>query len=710
VDKHADRPKWQSLWWWPVSQVNTYLQLGQDLDPAPGLPADIANLTGLNANPAVISNRGGVSPGSGFIFGADIQIGQKEYPPFLNIFYAGFRVRLGFDLALLDYGNNAICAGSGDQIGIDGWYASGQLYAGIWGHVDMKVKLFGKWKKFKIFELEAAAAMQASMPNPFYAIGAIGGKYDILNGLVKGDFQEDFPIGEQCVIQGANAPIVDITLVNKIVPEDKVTGLASNVKPEVYFNFEMDKEFNLSDPNGNNVNYKAVFEDAKLTWNNFPIPAQLEWSTDHRKLVINPDWMLPEYDSITITVNSHIDSLGVTIYEETKIVGFRTGFGFPNIPESNVKGSYPYNGQYNFFPDQIADRRGYILLERGQPSLFWEAPEELVVEFKTKCGDPIIVPLNYDGFAEKIDFDLPQGAFTPGGIYRMKVLRKGNGAAVGSNNGPIVGGSSSANKPGGSGGPNPALYESGGSCDDTTRIGDRVLYTAYFRVSQYATFGAKMAAWNAARTMQNYTPGSKILVSKASIEPFEAKELGGAGVPGQIEARANLSATPWYTVVKTNFCANCGVGLNPQVIIPATDTSNIDKEVVFRPSSAGNSAPPKVTQTHWQSGSMPNNTVEYVLEYKVPLKASENFHNLRGKTIGYVQQVMTANMGNNSCGLICESSCSLIPAYVKKVYCEDGGFTEPSLGDYPVVMCYRLPGSVGMPISEQVIILKKTGN
>ncbi len=104
----------------PVSQVSTYMEIGKDLDAPPGLPQEIAQLTGLDTDPAVLSNRSGVNPGSGFIYGADIQIGNKEYPPFLNIFYAGFKVRLGYDLALLDYGNNAICAGSGEQIGIDG--------------------------------------------------------------------------------------------------------------------------------------------------------------------------------------------------------------------------------------------------------------------------------------------------------------------------------------------------------------------------------------------------------------------------------------------------------------------------------------------------------------------------------------------------------------------------------------------------------------
>jgi hypothetical protein len=190
------------------------------------------------------------------------------------------------------------------------------MYAGIWGHVDIQVKLFGQKRKFKIFELAAAAAMQASLPNPFYARGGIGGHYEILNGLVKGDCQFDFTLGEKCLIVGAENPNIDITVVQKITPENHATQLASNVEPEVLFNFEMDKEFSLTDPNGNSVTYKAVFESAKVAWKSYEIPAQITWAADHRSMVITPDWMLPEYDTIAVIVNSHIDSLGVTIYEE----------------------------------------------------------------------------------------------------------------------------------------------------------------------------------------------------------------------------------------------------------------------------------------------------------------------------------------------------------------------------------------------------------
>jgi lipid-A-disaccharide synthase-like uncharacterized protein len=83
-------------------------------------------------------------------------------------------------------------------LGINGWYASGQAYAKMQTGIGVGVKVFGQRKEIEILSLSAAAALQMKLPNPFWAKGAVGGTFRVLNGLVKGDVKFGFTIGTGC--------------------------------------------------------------------------------------------------------------------------------------------------------------------------------------------------------------------------------------------------------------------------------------------------------------------------------------------------------------------------------------------------------------------------------------------------------------------------------------------------------------------------------
>lgn len=84
------------------------------------------------------------------------------------IFYASFSAGVGFDVMLRNYGVDARCANNMDSdepIGINGWYATGQMYAYIQGAIGIAINI-GFQRPMGDFSIGAAAVLQARLPNP----------------------------------------------------------------------------------------------------------------------------------------------------------------------------------------------------------------------------------------------------------------------------------------------------------------------------------------------------------------------------------------------------------------------------------------------------------------------------------------------------------------------------------------------------------------
>lgn len=649
-----------------IGNISSYLEFGKDLDPMPPLPSDIAQLTGLT-DYAGLSNRGSALGGNGFIFGADLNVGKQDME-FL-IFYAGLRAHLGFDVAILDYGPNAVCANTGQQVGINGWYASGQVYAGIWGEMGIKVKVFGKRKQFKIFEVAIAAALQASLPNPFWAKGAVGGHYSILGGLVKGECHFDVTIGQRCQVVGADDPLAELTVVQRVVPEEGTTGFAVDGKPEVYFNFPIGQAFTLTDPNNNSVTYKATVDQIKLRYYGGDVSRSLEWAADKRSVKIAPDWFLPGNDTIKVVIISHVDSSNIRIYDEERVSTFITGPGLRHIPPANVKGSYPFDGQFNFYKNEIPNKKGYIMLHRGQVDLDAENGETLLVRFQSSGGAKTETPIAFIPYSTtKLEFDIPTGYFSPGGIYRMQIVRKQQGS----------------------------------------NSGEEIAYTAFFRASQYGTFAEKINAWISGK--QNLPYQNYVLKAKTNMEPFDLNEIGSSALEGMIKLRGCYTANNYYdNTVKPILYDNYPLKHNT-VQVTETYRTNDSREG-FPPTKAvffqQASSPPAVKESDWLSGSVSGGgNTDVTLSHEVFKYCSWDYEAFMEQTMMFVMPLSNNihNQGNsmsNCTGTngLCNSGCSLISGDLKEFYCfcmQNQSFPEPPVGQYKVMIKYALPG-LGVP-------------
>jgi len=728
-----------------IARSEAYFQIGENVEAIPALPADIAAFVGLQE-----PRKSEVSTGKGFCFGVDVNLGQKDFR-FL-IFYGGFKVRLGFDVSVLDYGTAAVCSGQSSPIGINGWYAEGQVYAAIEGQMGIKVKVFGKRKEFNLLYLKVATALEAKLPNPFWARGAAAIQYDILNGLVKGSGNFEFEIGQQCAIEGVDDPFKEVPIILSTNPTNNAKGVPVLVSPNVRFNFPVGVPFEFESLNGGNIVYNITLDSIKLLWRNqLQIPLQKQWATDRRSLVLSTGYFLPGKDTFTLIVKLHVDSSGVTIDNEERIVTFITGPGFSHIPASNVAGSYPLDGQFNFYKEELTNGKGYIQMRRGQPELFFKNDEyDTYVRFRGAGAGCIAIPLQVDAsdfWEKKIEFDLPLAFLANESVYEMQVLDFPRPDA---NYGDGVAGNAPCSCEGCTLPPPQPVgttmlattynYGSDGSIPPPNNPSsdappsEKIIYSAYFRVSQYNTFMDKMAALEATMNRPGHGPGNDVpdwinltdvnpdFTTRTEIEPFDGFEIQGGSFGDPLVTMAfgvevNSVAGTWFMgMAKRVFYPYYGVlpllGYNQPIPFP----SNTVTMTPYPPSGL------KITKEHFTSG-LPTSysNVEQKIRHFTPRVIYDEFEKAKVKSGEYLaahKQDLEEQFETHY-GVTSLRECFRI-AIIDHYYPVQGyndSFYDMLVGldnsfqsgpyTYPVRVTYRLPGQEQKTFSGIVNLIPK---
>jgi len=331
------------------SGSTAYFNMGTDIPDFPGLPSNVASLAGLvNTNEGLRKSGGGIMFGANFFAEAGIKAGPVQ--AYLN-------ANLGYDLMLRDYGD-AICAGSQQQIGINGWYAAGQA----WLYMEGGVRLLG----VPIFEAGFVGVMQARLPNPFWARATMAAKVKLL--FVEKKVRFDVEIGEQCVLLDEDGQVENTNpIINFIEPFDQARAVATDAKPEVYFNYPMNRSF--TGPDG--TNYTARIADLTLTSlsGGYQLDYAEEWLNDRTTVRLNPYSVFNGADSIRIDVTVEVMKGNTVERTETKSAVFFTDQAYDFIPLTNVTYSYPVDGMYDFYAQEVADQTGFVQLNSGQSSL-----------------------------------------------------------------------------------------------------------------------------------------------------------------------------------------------------------------------------------------------------------------------------------------------------------------------------------------------------
>ena len=111
--------------------------MGTKIPASPPPPAKVSEILG-GIDLDYMPNENALGEGKGIGFGAGLQFntGHKTFGPF----YADFDAGAGFDVMLKNYGV-VNCKGQSEPLGVNGWYANGQVWAYIEGAIGIEVKM-----------------------------------------------------------------------------------------------------------------------------------------------------------------------------------------------------------------------------------------------------------------------------------------------------------------------------------------------------------------------------------------------------------------------------------------------------------------------------------------------------------------------------------------------------------------------------------------
>lgn len=393
-------------------ESNSYLMMGDQIPGSPAPPAIVAEILGVQDLNTLDSMRelNVLGEGRGFAMGMEFSLDTGD----LNflMFYASFQAGMGFDIMIKDYGETA-CSGSG-QIGLDGWYANGQAYAYLQGELGINVKLLFIKKKIPIITAGAAVLLQAKLPNPAWFRGYVGGHYNLLGGLVKGDFRFKVELGEECEIIGG-APLGGIKIISDITPGNDSGDVDVFTVPQVAFNMSVNKAFQLEDDEGVKT-YRILLDEMNFLHEGNIILGTLEWN-DNKDVVnfVSSD-VLPQNASINAIVKVSFQEKKRGVWEtlmnegqtaqEIEEITFTTGEAPDYIPLTNIEYCYPVVDQNNFYQDETDT--GYIKLKQGQPYLFgpntdWSQKVKYISDADTQIGQAV----SYNESEKKVSFLIP---------------------------------------------------------------------------------------------------------------------------------------------------------------------------------------------------------------------------------------------------------------------------------------------------------------
>ncbi len=468
-----------------------YFMVGSILPDSPPPPEEVASILRVkNEELDYMRDENALKSGKGFAFGQDFSIDTGDLR-FL-IFYARFQAGAGFDIMLRDYGD-AQCSNTGDQVGINGWYANGQAYAYLQGELGIRVKLFFIKKKIPIIKGGAAVLLQAKAPNPIWMRGYVGGYFEVLGGLVKGNFRFKLTIGEECIFEDAS-PLGGVKIIADVTPDDGTDDIDVFAIPQATFNMKVGEPLIIPEDDGDKT-YRIDLEKFVVLHNGQEIPGVLEWSTYKDRVNFVSSDILPPEDQLTVQVEVSFKEKVNGIFRPIKVDGqlakeleertFKTGGAPDHIPLHNITYAYPVVDQKYFLEDEY--NQGYVQLKRGQDYLFDDGAWESYLEYDTEAGQSLgKTAFNYHTTDNKITYNLPN--VNQETTYKMKIASKPKGSR---STGKSVATTNKETNLGDDSGDNTVTVENRQS-ENLSKDGEIERLTYNFSTSKYKTFERKV--------------------------------------------------------------------------------------------------------------------------------------------------------------------------------------------------------------------------
>ncbi|MDR3218804.1 MAG: hypothetical protein LBU22_07455 [Dysgonamonadaceae bacterium] len=392
--------------------TESYFMLGDELEK-PIIDPNVANLLHITSQDAdYMKYPENMSLGKGLAFGSRFKFDTGN----LNflILYANFKAGTGFDVMLSDMSGYS-CAGRSEPIGINGWYANGQVYAYLDGELGVRIKILSIKKNITIIKGGAAALLQAKLPSPTWIGGYMAIDLNVL-GIIKANMKMKFSFGDDCQLvrnDGDYSPL-DFPVIADLTPTDKDTEVDVFISPQATFNMGLDEAFTAQDDEGNTHTYRIHLADFYVTDNK---GQRMTGTIKQKKNTVASfesfEILPPNVEmKATVIVNFEENTGGGwqlvaqngQTAKESKAVGFTTG-GAPNyIPVSNIDYCYPVIDQKNFFKGETNE--AYVQLKKGQSYLF-PSNFDYKASFAVSGGQSKDVDFSYNVSEKKLTCAFP---------------------------------------------------------------------------------------------------------------------------------------------------------------------------------------------------------------------------------------------------------------------------------------------------------------
>ena len=526
-----------------IAEAGGYFMVGNDIPELPGIPDEVkSNLSDSYVQKLERrSDDGKLTEGKGLAFGSDLSV---KFDATLKPFYAHLGVGMGTEMLLKQYSEAAHCKGRTGTIGIDGWYAQAQAWAWVDAAIGMKVKVFRKVRKFDIIDASMATYLHGAGPNPVYFTGAVGGRFSVLGGLVKGHCSFDFEIGDKCIIEGGSPFGEDV--IEQLTPADKSGDVNVFIAPQLVLNIPAEENMTIEDEEGRKETYRISVADFSIT--NTATGAKAKYTTskseDRRVWTYDLDEPLESHKQYKayakVTFERKDGDKWVPVpdengnpYFEEKTVEFTAGERPKYIMPEHIVYAYPADRQYNFLTKE--NKEAYVMVSEDYSYLFTtERPEgfDQKVRFTTFDGKTIDASFTHQKVSGvsgvKFEVDIPTENLNLANdqIYNMAIINVPQRIAVANEN---ITTDSVRMETGGSSDVNVTTHAAEG---DLAMLEQTEIYSLDFRTSSYKTFGEKMGMmkisdaieWQSYNSAKEYSMHANVLDKSAKVEAFDKME------------------------------------------------------------------------------------------------------------------------------------------------------------------------------------------
>ena len=392
---------------------------------------------------------------SGIAFGAELGVGID-----INawLLFATLEAYVGFDVNITRSESRTCYTGDGTIApGINGWYALGQVYAGLEGNMGLQVKFAGKRHRLSLFRMGAAMMMRGGGPNPTWVEGRAGVYYSVLNGLKEGRATFDVTIGEKCV-PAMGDPFGDLEIIYETIPDNGDTGVSTFESPTATFILPVGIPFDLPTYDANGEPYTMTVElelnknTVKKEDDNAQVPVEtLRWSSDGSSVSVKlldklqeRTWYIAEFRVIAWEHKTIANFSGGSLsysqvkerlkdennlnWKEERNVRFRTGADPYPIPDEVVSKTVPIRRQRYFMRDEMAIPTFELHFTHNiKEGYFPDSNDDFDYDYYIRIedlegGDPIIRSVSNTMVVERILNVIP--VLNPATIYSVQLVRK----------------------------------------------------------------------------------------------------------------------------------------------------------------------------------------------------------------------------------------------------------------------------------------------